>query len=474
VQLFAKETLYKDRILAADDHGMAVTYQELDYFSDNMYHYIKRKSLIFLLCENTIGCLLGYLSCLKTGGVPLMLNAHINQMLLNTLIKEYHPEFLYLPESCLNLAEESEIVWRTHGYCLCRRKELLPTSLYEELALLMTTSGSTGSPKLVRQSGRNILANAEAICKYLEINGDERPVTTLPMNYTYGLSIINTHVLKGATLLLTTRGIVERPFWDFAVEMKATSFGGVPNTYQILKRIGFMNMNLPDLKTMTQAGGKLPLNLHEEFAFYAQKTEKRFVVMYGQTEATARMGYLPPPDSLKKCGSMGIAIPGGRFWLEGDTGKKITEPEIQGELVYEGKNVALGYACYGGDLEKQDEWHGVLHTGDIAKQDREGYFYITGRKKRFIKLSGNRVSLDEVEHLFKAHFENMDFACIGIDDQLKIFTDCKDPDAKEFILEYFYQMTGLNTRSIEVISLDIIPQNESGKILYEQLESVCH
>ena len=180
-------------------------------------------------------------------------------------------------------------------------------------------------------------------------------------------------------------------------------------------------MDLPYLRTMTQAGGKLSPELHREFAKYAQENGKHFVVMYGQTEATARMGYLPWKKAIEKYGSMGIAIPGGKLWLKDIQGNKIIQPDIIGELVYEGKNVTLGYAICKEDLKKEDERYGVLETGDMAKMDEEGYFYIVGRKKRFLKIFGNRVNLDETERMIKVTFEGLDCACAGIDDKLYIF-----------------------------------------------------
>lgn len=469
--LFDNELQYGDRPLAVDDQGRSASCQELDVFSGELYEKTGDKKLIFILCENTLESLFGYLGSLRTGIVPLMLESHIHPELLEGLIREYHPSFLYVPDIWADRIKDCEVVWRYGGYCLCSRNEKQPPSLYSELALLLTTSGSTGSPKLVRQSKANIVSNAGSIASYLEIDRDERPVTTLPMNYTYGLSIINSHVLKGATLLLTSYGVIERSFWDFAKEMRATSIAGVPYTYQILKRIGMMDMELPDLKTMTQAGGKLPVNLHREFALYAEQTGKKFVVMYGQTEATARMGYLPAARSLEKCGSMGIAIPGGSFWLEDDQGNRIMEPDTQGELVYQGENVALGYACGRDDLIKEDERKGVLHTGDMARRDSDGYYYITGRKKRFIKIFGNRINLDEVERLLKERYEGTDFACVGIDDCLKIFTDFREPDAGKQVLDYLYQVTGIGARAVRVRCLDQIPKNESGKTLYKELEA---
>lgn len=472
--LFDKDKLYGDRILAVDDKGRSVTYGQMDSFSGELYVKVGGKKLIFILCENTIESLLGYLGCLKTGIVPLMLESHIHPSLLNNLIREYHPAFLYVPETCIGKIENSEVIWQFGGYCLCKRNETMPPALYCELSLLLTTSGSTGSPKLVRQSRENINANAKSIASYLEIDENQRPITTLPMNYTYGLSIINSHVLMGCTLLLTTYGVLEPSFWDFARERNAASFGGVPYTYEILKRIGFMDMDLPDLKIMTQAGGKLPPGLHKEFALYAKKTNRKFIVMYGQTEATARMGYLPAEKSLAKCGSMGFAIPGGRFWLENEQGGEVTKPDISGELVYQGKNVALGYACCKDDLIKQDEWKGELHTGDIASRDSEGYYYITGRKKRFIKVSGSRVNLDEVERLLKEQYEGIDFACVGTDDNLTIFMDHLTPDAGEDIIEYLYQMTGIGNRTAAVECVDQIPKNKSGKTQYKELETTAY
>ncbi|MFQ8823505.1 MAG: AMP-binding protein [[Ruminococcus] lactaris] len=234
--------------------------------------------------------------------------------------------------------------------CSERSREV---KLYEELALLLTTSGSTGSRSFVRLSYKNLSSNAASIASYLELTRSERPVTTLPMNYTYGLSVINSHALAGAAVLLTEKTVFDREFWEFASAEKATSLAGVPYTYEMLKKLKFMEMELPNLKTMTQAGGKLSVSLHREFAEYAAGHGKRFIVMYGQTEATARMGYLPAGEALNRCGSMGIAIPGGKFRLTGEDGREIKEAGTTGELVYEGKNVMLGYAKTGATCQRE-------------------------------------------------------------------------------------------------------------------------
>ena len=183
-------------------------------------------------------------------------------------------------------------------------------------------------------------------------------------------------------------------------------------------------MDTPFLKTITQAGGKLNDELNLEFSKYCNNTNKRFFVMYGQTEATARMSYLPHENSIDKLGSIGIPIPGGEFSLINKDMQKVNKPNTVGELIYKGKNVSLGYASCIADLKKGDENKGILHTGDLATRDVDGYYYIVGREKRFVKLFGNRVNLDETERLIKVI--TPDCACIGVNDKMIIFiTDKK-------------------------------------------------
>jgi len=331
--------------------------------------------------------------------------------------------------------------------------------------LLLTTSGSTGSPKLVRISYKNIEANAASIAEYLAIDENERAITTLPMSYSFGLSIINSHLLKGATILLTSKTLMEKEFWAFLKREKATSMSGVPYTYEILKKLRFFRMDLPSLTTLTQAGGKLNNELNKEFSEFCQQSGKRFFVMYGQTEATARMSYLPPKYSLTKLGSMGIPIPGGEFSLIDETGSAILGSDIVGELVYKGKNVSMGYAECGSDLRKEDENQGVLITGDLAKRDSDNFHYIVGRKKRFIKIFGNRVNLDETERLLKSIIS--DCACTGVDDHMLIYIT--DNSRNDEIRNFISSKTGIHHSAFSVRHIDSIPKNNSGKTIYSSL-----
>lgn len=449
------------------DNGETVSYLELERESGKVASLVGKRCLVFCLCQNEIGSVIGYVGFINNGIIPALLSSHLEETLLDQLLKTYRPAYLWIPENMGNKYPNSESVYRTHGYVLLKTRYNEDVDYYPELALLLTTSGSTGSPKFVRQSYKNIRANTESIVEYLELNSSERPITTLPMNYTYGLSIINTHLMVGATILLTDKTIMQKDFWTYFDKEKATSFGGVPYTYEMLEKLRFFNMELPYLHTMTQAGGKLTPELHEKFATYANRSKKKFIVMYGQCEATARMGYLPASKAVEKKGSMGVAIPGGKFCLIDEKGNEIAEPHHTGELVYEGDNVTLGYAERLSDLALGDERFGVLQTGDMAEFDEEGFFYIVGRKKRFLKIYGNRVNLDEMDRLIKGKF-NVEVACAGVDDHMYIFLTNRSIalEVKDFVTH----TTKLNPAAFKVIIIDSIPKSDSGKTKYSELE----
>ncbi len=459
---------FKNQIAAVDDEGNTISYGALQLFEKKLKIQCKR-GLCVNLCTNSIGSLSGYAAMINVGLVPIMLSADMDHELCKELIQLYQPEYLWIPNNLRDEFGNSEVLLSDYNYLLLKTNYNYFNNLNDELALLLTTSGSTGSPKLVRQSYNNIKANTESIIEYLGINSEERPITTLPMNYTYGLSIINTHLYVGATILLTSQSMMQKGFWEFFKTQQATSFGGVPYTYAMLKRLHFINMDLPCLKTMTQAGGKLAVEVHKEFAQYAKDNHKKFVVMYGQTEATARMAYLPDEMALEKIGSMGIAIPGGCFSLIKEDGTEIKKSNETGELVYKGPNVTLGYAECREDLEKGDERQGILYTGDIAKCDDDGYYYIIGRKKRFIKIFGKRINLDEIDNLVKEKYEDLECASCGIDDKMYIFIN-SNTQINE-IRTYISEKICINASAIKVKYIDSIPKNDAGKILYKKLEN---
>ncbi|WP_298069593.1 AMP-binding protein [uncultured Mailhella sp.] len=459
---------FEHRTALIDETGESLTYGQLYSGAGELAAHIDGRSLVFCLCSNSMGSVLGYAAFLNHRIVPLMLDEHVDRTLLDGFLAVYRPDYLWLPRAQAD-SHEGRVVYEARGYALVKRPEAHVFPLHEDLALLLTTSGSTGSPKLVRQSYENTRANTVSIVASLDIDASERAITTLPMNYTYGLSIINSHLWAGAALILSPYTVVQREFWTLFSGQQATSFGGVPYTYEMLDKLRFFQRKLPSLRTMTQAGGKLLPELHGKFAEYARREGKRFIVMYGQAEASPRMGYLPADKALEKCGAMGVAIPGGRFRLLDEHDADITAPGVVGELLYEGKNVTLGYAERGEDLAKGDERHGVLHTGDMASFDAEGFFTIVGRKKRFLKIFGNRVGLDETERLLKSHF-SCEVACAGKDDAMQVFVT--DEGAAAEVKHFLAEKTRLNPSAFHVHVLESIPKSESGKTRYATLEQL--
>ncbi|ALB63183.1 AMP-dependent synthetase [Cronobacter condimenti 1330] len=456
----------RDTVALIEDGGATLTYGELAQQVGQVQAHLPARALLFCFCENSAASLTGYLAALNARAVPVMLDGQLDDTLADALLARWQPGFLWLPES---RQVPGNVLLRQNGYQLVATGEPAP-AMDDALALLITTSGSTGSPKLVRQSYQNLISNCESICDYLAIDASERPLVYLPMNYVFGLSVIHSHLARGATLLMTRNGPVQPGFWAFVKSQQATSLAGVPYTFEMLNRLRFMRMALPSLRTLTQAGGKLSAALHEAFAAWAQAQDKRFIVMYGASEATSRMGYLPPEQAASLPGAMGIAIPGGRFTLEDEAGNEIATPDETGELIYYGANVCLGYAQTRDDLARGDDFRGRLATGDLARRDAQGIYTIVGRKKRFLKVFGNRVGLDELEQLVKNQFVGLDCATGGVDDRITLFLT--DETQSETVKSWLAQTCQLHHSAFRVVVLASIPKNAAGKTLYAQLEAL--
>lgn len=366
--------------LIDDSTSAAYTYTEVNRTAVSLASGLRSatKKLVFHFCDNSAEDVIIYLAALKSGNALFLINAKMNRELKKKLTDLYKPEIIFNghnPEEQFTgyaLIDEPGIPYFERTASL---GEGIP---HKDLAVLLSTSGTTGSPKLVKLSYKNLQSNAESISEYLNITGRERAITSLPVSYSYGLSVINSHLLKKASVICTNKSLVMRDFWNVFNKYKCTSFSGVPYSYQMLKRLKFDQLDLPSLKTMTQAGGRLGEELIEYFLNTACTKGYKFFVMYGQTEATARIAYVPFEKLKDKIGSVGIPIPGGKMGIKNNGGESQS-----GELIYEGANVMMGYAQCRTDLSKGDELNGVLCTGDIAFTDVDGYYYISGREKDF-------------------------------------------------------------------------------------------
>ncbi len=448
----------KAKIAVIDDSGRSITYGDICEFSIEFAKHLPQRSLIFILSENKIGSLLGYTSSLINKIVPLILSAKTEESLYVNLRDMYKPEFMWVPKEMTDQLGY-EVIYTAWDYALVRTG-FTSVSMYDELSLLLPTSGSTGSPKLVRHSYRNIEANANNVQRLFGLTDSEKAMAILPMHYTMGLSVITSHLLAGATLLLSGRSLLDRGFWTILKE--ATSFTGVPYSYEIMMKMRFTRMDLPNLRVITQGGGKLTLEMWRALVQYAQDKGKRFIATYGQSECTARMAYLPAELAATKICSIGFAEPGGQLSIIDDDGNESFEGEATGEMIYRGENVTLGYAVSQKDLLKGDENHGVMHTGDLAYRDVDGCYFIVGRLKRFLKIFGLRIGLDEVEDLIKSNY-NIDCYCKGTDEKLIVLVT--NPSIAEQLPAFIEEKTHLFHQNIEVQLVEAILRNESGKVI---------
>lgn len=453
-----------DSVALKDSDGASLTYEELCQVQADIGSYVEPRSVVFCFCRNTVGAVAGYIGFIERGAVPLLLSERIDADLLSYLMEVYTPAYLWIPEQTRR-SFPYEAICQFYGYRLLRTGErLYPVN--DRLQLLMTTSGTTGSAKLVRYKIGNLEANAQNVASAFGWTKSERPVCDLGMQYTMGLNVINTHLYVGATLLLVTFNLTDARFWDFVKKECATNFTGVPFSYDILARLHFERMELPCLTTLAEGGGKLTDRRFKELADYAVQTGKRFIATFGTTETSARISFLPPELAREKIGSIGKAIPEGKLFLVDHNGGVIEEPEAEGELCCSGPNVTMGYALCREDLRKGDEWQGVYRTGDLARRDKDGCYYITGRKSRFLKLSGYRVSLDQAERLIQEGL-GVECACTGTDQRMDIFIT--DNNRQKEVLDFISSKTGLLKTLFQVDVIEEIPRNDSGKIIYKRL-----
>lgn len=455
------------------DGGAVLSYAELQQAVQAFQSHWRARELVFLLMDADLGSVLGYTSALAAGAVPLLLGAGLPEHALQSLLERYQPDALWWPAARDTPLPDFDLVLAHGEHRLWRRRQSVsppPAALHPSLALLLATSGSTGAPKLVRLSARNLQSNAEAIAQYLQLNEHDRTLTTLPLNYSYGLSILNSHLSVGASVVLTRRGVFDGGFWSLLKRHQATRFYGVPFTYEMLLKLRLERLDLASLRSMTVAGGRLApdrvLQLHQ----HCQPRGIDFYVMYGQTEATARMAYLPPALAGLKPASIGRAIPGGALSLRNAQGEAVTVAGETGELVYRGPNVGLGYAESRADLARGDEQQGVLHTGDLARFDADGCFYIEGRLQRFVKIHGVRVSLAAVEHWLEQR--GLSAAAWGVDDRLCVTLQAPDASALPALRDTLAASFQVHPSTLVLQSVAALPRLASGKIDYPSLGQV--
>lgn len=447
------------KVAIQTDTGVRITYKSLRKEVMKLSRKLECHHVAIILCSNTVGFIYSYLSCLKSRVVPLLLSTDISDEQLEGYICLYDAGYLCVPSE-RNLVKKIGIeveVSSVHNYIIYKRATD-NTPLHRDLMLLLTTSGSTGGSKCVRLSRKNVIHNTRAICTSLKIQSEDRAITSLPMNYTYGLSVIHTHLYRGATILLTESKALSPEFWTFFDKEKGTSFAGVPFMYDYLYKLKVFEKEHKSLRVLTQAGGKLSDSLQKYYGELSREAGYQFIIMYGQTEATARMSYLPPHETLKRMGSVGIPISGGRFEI------------ISDEIVYHGENVSLGYAESKADLRLGDDNQGVLYTGDLGYVEK-GFLYITGRKDRYIKVNGVRIFLPELEKGLQQKFHR-EIVCLMKKDILYFIHEGNFSE-KEWQLLLVWTKEKIPVLSHQLVDMTIkhIPRTEVGKVDYFCLQN---
>ena len=327
---------YKKNILFLDDCSEHYTYKDLTELADSPEFRLAKGKLVFCLLENNIHSLIGYLALLVGGAIPLPLSKNIAYPFLKKYLECLRPSFIWLSDERSNDVEKISVEKNIFNYQLAYLG-VRDYDIHKSLALVLPTSGTTGGIKFVRLSQLNWISNALSIANYLNLTPKDNPVTILPPHYSYGLSIIHSHLLVGAKILVTNKTLFHNKFWQFFDENEATSFSGVPYHFEMLRKIGFKRLEQGNLKKVCQAGGAMSNQLAKELAEFFSERNIKFFMMYGQTEASPRISYLSPGKAVSKPRSIGKAIPQGKLWLEDDKGNEINDPEVIGNLIYKGQ-----------------------------------------------------------------------------------------------------------------------------------------
>ena len=455
---------FSSQVCLIDENKTKILYKSIFQDISKKFGNLEKNSVILTLAENNSVFIKSYFYFLEKEILQIIVNFNINKKFLYNIINLYKPNYIFVNKNYEFNHDKYEINSQIENFKLFKQKKYQKIKVDKNLAILLTTSGSTGSSKFVKLSYTNILNNTKNIIKYLNINKNHRTITTMPPSYSYALSILNTHFYSGASIVINNFSLLERNFWNIIKDLEVTSFGGVPYHYEILKKIKFDKITLPNLKYITQAGGALSEELTKYFLKTCINKNIDFIIMYGQTEASPRISYLPFKIAPNKIGSIGKAIPGGKIIL-----KKNKKTDDIGEIVYYGKNVFIGYSKSYKDLtESKKNKIKALFTGDLGKKDKDGFFYIIGRKDRTIKIAGHRINLDELRDIAK----NKGYDCHFVKKNQKILAFITEENANKEVLTTISSEIKLNKNLFDLKKVKKFPINERGKIDYLKLQDI--
>lgn len=421
--------------------------------------------LLLLSAPWTVDTVCRYLAAFRQGRALALLDPGIESDTLMELIARFEPAGLWQP----GIEAPAPAGYRRVDHGWIRQTDA--AVVHPDLALLLITSGSTGAARMVRLSREGVLANAAAIVRALEITDAEIAPTSLPFYLGYGLSVLNSHLMVGATIVVNAHPVIGSDFWACVDTYGVTSFAAVSHTYELLARLRWTPSAHPSLRTMTQSGSRMRAELIAHLADDIGRAGGRFYLMYGQTEATARMAVLPAHRIAEKCASVGLAVPGGGLSIRVESGEETLQPDVPGEVIFRGPSVMMGYADTAADLARGNDHGGMLHTGDIGRFDEEGYLYLEGRLKRIAKLFGQRINLDAVERLaVEAGAEGATVAISRNDEAIVLWCEGEaEPARLERISRSVAERLGVNRHGVLARTIDKLPLLRNGKIDYRSL-----
>lgn len=459
--LFLNLSKFSSKIAIINNDLQQFTYADLINDVKNFEFFFKEKKLIIILSDNCYEFIACYVAAIKNKQAIILVDKNINTEDLKKLINNYSPDFIFSNSERVIKNFEKKIMFKNYCFSINKKKKFF--SITDNLSLLISTSGTTGENKYVKLSEENIYDNTSKISKALNISFKDRAITTMPPFYSYALSILNTHLENGASIILNKYSIIDKKFWNLFNKFKPTNFNGVPYIYEILDKIGLKKLNNNFLNYLTQAGGYLDENLKKKILNYCKARKIKLYIMYGQAEASPRISIMPYKLLEKNLTSVGYPLNGGSIKI---INKKFNELKklYEGEIIYKGKNVFMGYSNNFKDLKKNIKHNYILNTGDIG-YIKNKLIYITGRKKRIIKIFGIRISLDQLENELK--LKNFNCMCYGNDKKLIVNIKEIASTKKKFLTNLIQKITKLPTQFFEIKFVSKFRRNVSGKILYK-------
>jgi len=431
--------------LTTQDH--ALSFAQVFDAGDALFEGCAR-GVVVILCDRSPETVIAYTGALRAGVVPLLLDSAATPVAIARAIQAYSPVYLFSSNGAVPEGFAPRARVGAKGM-LFMATQVTETALHPDLTLLMPTSGSTGDPKSVRISGRNLQSCTDAICDYLSMSEDRVAVSLLPLHYSYGLSVLHNVMNVRGRIALSDLSVLERGFFGFCDEQGVTDISGVPFIFDILRRVRLPEGLARSLVCVTQAGGRLDPRVTRHFLELFAGTRTRYFTMYGQTEAAPRISYVPPEAGIEKLGSVGVPISCGRVHIDGAG---------EGELVYSGENVSMGYAQGRADLARGDDFQGTLLTGDLATIDADGFITVTGRLKRFVKLHGISVNLDHVESVLNS--AGIDCMVVGFENRVIVcFRSCSVAEVSATISRNF----SFHPSVLALREVDPLPRTAVGK-----------